>query len=65
MTALLNPNLRDAGASPGTAANWTLTSVCAAQRIAAFGPTPARAVENFDRWSLLLTSFGDGDVVFA
>ncbi len=65
MTALLNPNLRDAGASPGAAAKWSIASVCAAQRIAAFEPVPAGAVENFERWSALLTTFVDGDVVFA
>jgi hypothetical protein len=63
--ALLNPTLRDAGATPGSAKAWTLTSRCGAQRIAAFAPAPERAAEDFERWSELVTAFRDGGLVLA
>ena len=63
--ALLNPTLRDEGPTPGSAAHWTLTSVCTAQRIAAFGPAPVRAVEDFERWTPVATAFADGALVLA
>ena len=65
MTVLLNPTLRDPGPTPGSAAHWTLTSVCAAQRLAAFAPAPSRAWEDFERWTTLATSFPEGSVVLA
>ena len=49
--ALLNPTFEQPGAGMGTALHWTLQSFCGAQRIAAFGPTPIRAVEDFERWT--------------
>ncbi len=63
--ALLNPTLRDAGPTPGSAKGWTLTSRCSAQRIAAFGPVPERAAEDFARWSELVTAFRDDGLVLA
>jgi hypothetical protein len=63
--ALLNPTLRDAGPMPGSATGWTLTSVCHAQRIAAFAPSPARSAEDFERWGDLVTAFPDGALVLA
>jgi len=63
--ALLNPTLRDAGATPGSAKGWTLTSRCGAQRIAPFAPAPERAAEDFERWSELVTTFRYGGLVLA
>ena len=63
--ALLNPTLRDAGPTPGSAKGWTLTSLCGAQRIAGFNPTPQRAAEDFERWAELVTAFPDGSLVLA
>ena len=63
--AILNPTLREAGPTPGSAKNWTVTSLCHAQRIAAFTPAPARAAEDFERWSVFLTAFPDGALVLA
>jgi hypothetical protein len=65
--ALVNPRFEDAGAAPGLAAMWTLTTVVAAERLAGFGPDPARAVEDFERWFDLQLGFATagGDVVFA
>lgn len=50
---LLNAHFEEAGAEPGAAAHWTLLTFVAAERIAAFGPAPARAWEDFERWSEL------------
>lgn len=47
---LLNPTFRDAGSAPGSAAHWTLRSVCQRRRAAAFGPAPEGATEDFERW---------------
>ena len=63
--AILNPTLREAGPTPGSAKSWTLTSLCHAQRIAAFAPAPARAAEDFERWSELVTAFPDVALVLA
>ena len=63
--ALLNPTLRDAGSTPGSAKGWTLTSRCGAQRIAGFNPTPPHAAEDFERWAELVTAFPDGALVLA
>jgi hypothetical protein len=63
--AFLNPTLHNPGPTPGSAASWTLTSLCQAQRIGAFGPNPMRAAEDFERWSDLATSFPDGALVLA
>jgi hypothetical protein len=63
--ALLNPTLREAGATPGSAKGWTLTSFCSAQRIAAFNPPPGRAAEDFERWGEFVTAFPDGAIVLA
>lgn len=63
--ALVNPTLRDPGATPGSAKGWTIASLCKAQRIAAFGPAPVRATEDFERWGDLLTAFPDGALVLA
>ena len=62
---LLNPTLHDAGATPGSALHWSLSSTCAAERIAAFGPAPERAVEDFERWSPLVAAFELGVLVLA
>jgi hypothetical protein len=62
---LLNPTLRDPGPTPGSAAHWTITSRCAAQRLAAFGPAPSRAVEDFERWWTFAPAFGEGSLVLA
>lgn len=66
--ALLNPRFEDAGAAPGDAAKWTLNTAVAGERLAGFGPDPARAVEDFERWvdlKLALGGDGSGDVVIA
>jgi len=48
--ALLNPAFHEPGVHAGTALNWTLRSFCQAQKIFGFGPSPVRAVEDFERW---------------
>lgn len=62
---LLNPTLRDPGPAPGSAAHWTIVSVCQAERIAAFGPSPERAQEDFERWNDLVLAFTGGALVVA
>ena len=62
---LLNPSFEDAGAAPGEAAHWTLTTFCSAERLAGFGPAPARAWEDFERWFALHAAFVAGDVALA
>ncbi len=62
---VLNPSFEDAGALPGEAEHWTLSTVTAAERIAGFGPSPHRASEDFERWSELRAAFGDGDLAMA
>ncbi|OGR04453.1 MAG: hypothetical protein A2284_09430 [Deltaproteobacteria bacterium RIFOXYA12_FULL_61_11] len=62
---LLNPSFEDAGAAPGQAAHWTLITSVAAERLAGFGPDPHRAWEDFERWSELVLSLGQGDVALA
>jgi len=62
---LLNPQLRELGPTPGSAKHWTLSSVCTAQRIAAFGPAPETAQEDFERWSVLVSAFVAGSLVLA
>jgi len=52
---ILNPSFEDAGAQPGLAEHWTLTTSVAGQRIAGFGPVPEEAWEGFERWFELLT----------
>jgi hypothetical protein len=49
--AVANPNFRDPGPTPGSAAHWTISSVCQRSRIAAFGPAPEGAQEDFEPWS--------------
>jgi hypothetical protein len=49
--SVANPNFRDPGPTPGSAAHWTITSLCRRSRIAAFGPAPEGAQEDFERWS--------------
>lgn len=63
--SLVDPTLREPGPTPGSAKGWTIASVCQAQRLAAFGPSPARAREDFERWSDLLVTFPDGGLVLA
>lgn len=63
--ALLNPTLRDPGPTAGSAAHWMIQSICQAERIAAFGPDPERATEDFERWSPLALTFGAGALVLA
>lgn len=62
---LLNPTLHDPGPTPGSAAHWTIASLCQAERIAAFGPAPERATEDFERWTELVTTFAGGALVLA
>jgi hypothetical protein len=62
---LVNPTLREEGLTPGSAAGWTLSSFTQAQRLAAFGPAPHRAREDFARWSPFAAAFEEGDLVMA
>jgi hypothetical protein len=55
--ALLNPRFEDAGAEPGDAANWTLQTAVAGQSAAGFGPDPASAAEDFERWYTFAPAF--------
>jgi hypothetical protein len=48
--AVANPNFRDAGSDPGSAAHWTIRSLCQRARVAAFG-APGTAAEDFESWS--------------
>jgi hypothetical protein len=63
--ALLNPELREPGAGPGEARHWTLSSVCGAARIAAFGPAPHTAHDGFEGWAPFVDAFGTGALVLA
>ena len=60
---LINPTLREEGLTPGSAAGWTLSSFTQTQRLAAFGPVPHRAAEDFERWAPFAAAFGEGDLV--
>jgi len=62
---ILNPSFEDAGAQPGLAEHWTLTTSVAGQRIAGFGPVPEEAWEGFERWFELLTGFAPGSLALA
>jgi hypothetical protein len=62
---LLNSGFEDAGPNPGDAAEWTLVTFVATERIAGFGPVPYRAWEDFERWSELKIAFGAGDLAIA
>lgn len=62
---VLNPSFEDAGALPGEAAHWTLAAITSRQRIAGFGPEPYAGWEDFERWSELLASLAEADVVLA
>jgi hypothetical protein len=62
---LVNPTLREEGLTPGSAAGWTLSSFTQAQRLAAFGPAPHRAREDFARWAPFAAAFEEGDLVMA
>lgn len=62
---ILNPSFEDAGAQPGLAEHWTLTTSVAGQRIAGFGPAPEDAWEGFERWFELLTEFEPGSLALA
>ena len=48
--ALLNPTFHEPGVRAGTALNWTLRSICGAQKLFGFGPSSVRPVEDFERW---------------
>ena len=63
--AIVNPSFEDAGAEPGQAQHWTLTTSVAGQRIAGFGPAPDEAWEGFERWFELLTEFAAGSLALA
>lgn len=63
--ALLNPTLTEAGPTPGAAEGWTVTSFCSAERLAAFGPAPVGAREDFERWTPFLDTFPEGGLVLA
>jgi hypothetical protein len=63
--SFVNPTLRDPGSTPGSAKGWTIASLCQAQRLAAFAPAPARAAEDFERWSDFQATFPDGSLVLA
>ena len=63
--ALANPRFLDAGAAPGEALGWTLQTLVAGRRAAAFGPDPARAVEDFERWSAFFPVFDESAAVRA
>lgn len=45
-----NPGFESAGAYPGAAEHWTLTSHTALQGIAGFGTAPPLGWESFERW---------------
>jgi hypothetical protein len=62
---LVNPTLREEGPTPGSAAGWTLSSFTQVQRLAAFGPAPHRAREDFARWAPFAAAFEEGDLVMA
>jgi hypothetical protein len=62
---LVNPTLREEGPTPGSAVGWTLSSFTQAQRLAAFGPAPHRAREDFARWTSFAAAFEEGDLVMA
>ncbi len=55
--ALLNPTFQEAGPTPGSAKAWRIVASVRAERLAAFGPSPERAREDFERWGTLLQAF--------
>ena len=60
--AISNPSFEDAGAAPGQAEHWTMRTAASLERIAAFGPDPHRAWEDFERWFDLVLALSPGDV---
>jgi hypothetical protein len=62
---ITNPRFTDAGAAPGEALGWTLQTLVAGRRAAAFGPDPARAVEDFERWAAFFPAFDESAAVRA
>ena len=62
---ILNANFEDAGANPGEAAHWQLVTYVARHRVAAFGPAPYRAWEDFERWVERKLAWTDGDLARA
>lgn len=63
--SILNPSFEMAGAQPGLAEGWTLTTSVAGQRIAGFGPAPPEAGEDFERWFDLRLDFPPGGLALA
>lgn len=63
--AILNPSFEDAGVYPGEAEHWTLVAYTSLERIAAFGPIPYQAWEDFERWTEFMEYFGPGDLSVA
>lgn len=63
--AIENASFEDAGTRPGEAARWTLSAVCTAEEIAAFGAAPPLAWEGFEYWFELAAAFGESDLVVA
>jgi len=63
--ALLNPTFQEAGPTPGSAKSWRIVASVRAERLVAFGPSPERAREDFERWGTLLEAFPAGSLVLA
>ena len=61
----LNPSFQEAGDTLGAAKGWMFVSFSQGQMLAAFGPAPYRAREDFERWSPFTPSFAEGDLVLA
>jgi hypothetical protein len=60
-----NPRFTDAGAASGEALGWTLQTFVAGRRAAGFGPDPAGAVEDFERWAAFFPAFDESAAVRA
>ncbi|MCP3163161.1 hypothetical protein [Myxococcus qinghaiensis] len=62
--ALLNPSFEDAGARPGEAEHWALTTVTRLEALAGFG-VPEESCEDFERWYVWRASLSDVSVALA
>lgn len=62
---VLNPGFENVGDGPGQAEHWTLVSYTALERIAAFGPDPHQAFEDFERWIEFLDALSPEDIAIA
>ncbi|MCP3167335.1 hypothetical protein [Myxococcus qinghaiensis] len=61
---LLNPSFEDAGARPGEAEHWALTTVTRLEALAGFG-VPEESCEDFEHWYVWRAALSDVPVALA